>query len=593
MGRWFMLLLMGTLGVWRGSFLEAAQVPEGKVLNNFVLELLNVSPLPSAHSLQYDFANPRDGWVFFTSTAQVGKDARLAMALDEEPRQEIIVHTPGTPETREAMRFLGAGKHRLRIFGEGRASLQRLIVRSVPEILYCKLGYNPWVSRFGPYDWEFLQKHILPQVNTIVGTGSKKHAPFAAEWKARGGKWMVECSVPGVSGRKPSLPLEEVYNVWARNPGFQDPLLDGVIADEFLDRGKPHYPVWTAAIQRLAAEFPNKAFYPYFGGSQWLHTTEHGRTFVNAMIKLGFKLAWERYLPEQPTEAEAEAYIRRALKEATKAWAQTVPDLQRHLIVCLGVFSSFPLTLNHDPNVDFKVYLDMQFHHLATDPAFRNLYGIMDWTSGYMDEETVRWLGKLYRHYCLEGKRTHLSEEYGFRYRTEHLRNPDFAVGLTGWSVTPAEEGSMEARQLEGYGWTQGRWPRTKKGDTFLWMKRSAHRPNRIAQDITNLEPGRLYALKFVTADFQGLTQQKTEKALHALSIQIEGAEPVPERSFQEVIATRTVRGQWLNYHWRVFRARSSQARLVISDWASATEPGGPIGQELMLNFVELQPYLE
>jgi len=49
----------------------------------------------------------------------------------------------------------------------------------------------------------------------------------------------------------------------------------------------------------------------------------------------------------------------------------------------------------------------------------------------------------------------------------------------------------------------------------------------------------------------------------------------------------------WMNYHYRVFRAQTSTAHLSLADWADLTQPGGPISQELMVNFVELQPYLE
>ena len=46
-------------------------------------------------------------------------------------------------------------------------------------------------------------------------------------------------------------------------------------------------------------------------------------------------------------------------------------------------------------------------------------------------------------------------------------------------------------------------------------------------------------------------------------------------------------------YHWLVFRAKRDSAELTISDWVSDTAPGGPIGQEFMFNFIEIQPYLE
>ena len=46
-----------------------------------------------------------------------------------------------------------------------------------------------------------------------------------------------------------------------------------------------------------------------------------------------------------------------------------------------------------------------------------------------------------------------------------------------------------------------------------------------------------------------------------------------------------------MNYHWTVFRATAPQANLRITDWAAAGAPPGPAGQELMLNFVQVQPY--
>lgn len=47
-----------------------------------------------------------------------------------------------------------------------------------------------------------------------------------------------------------------------------------------------------------------------------------------------------------------------------------------------------------------------------------------------------------------------------------------------------------------------------------------------------------------------------------------------------------------MNYHWRVFKAKETTAKLTVTDWQDDQHPGGPIGQELMFNFVEVQPYL-
>ena len=39
--------------------------------------------------------------------------------------------------------------------------------------------------------------------------------------------------------------------------------------------------------------------------------------------------------------------------------------------------------------------------------------------------------------------------------------------------------------------------------------------------------------------------------------------------------------------------AKGESAKLTVTDWTSDKDPGGPVGQELMFNFIEIQPYLE
>ena len=47
------------------------------------------------------------------------------------------------------------------------------------------------------------------------------------------------------------------------------------------------------------------------------------------------------------------------------------------------------------------------------------------------------------------------------------------------------------------------------------------------------------------------------------------------------------------NFHRIVFRPKATTARLTISDWVSDNEAGGPAGQEIAFNFVEVQPFHE
>lgn len=46
-------------------------------------------------------------------------------------------------------------------------------------------------------------------------------------------------------------------------------------------------------------------------------------------------------------------------------------------------------------------------------------------------------------------------------------------------------------------------------------------------------------------------------------------------------------------YHYLQFRATSPTARLTLTDWQSADEPGGPVGQETIFSFVEVEPVFE
>lgn len=594
--------VMGTVAVkevtWSGPPSWPNAGPEVKVLNNLVTELLNVRPTASRAPKGYTFLNPREGWIFIASTAEVEHSGRVQVVLDSEGlRRPLIVHTERTARTQEAMRFLPAGEHRLDVSSEGQARLRHLVVRAIPELIYCRFPTTPHVREFGPYDRDFLERDVLCNVNTIVGSRQPQVTPFVRQWKEQGKKWLVECGVPGLR-REQTVTADEAFAYWSSNVAFREPAFDGLIADEFGGAPAEKYRAWTEAVQRLhdQPEFRGKTFYPYCGA---LFGDPASRAFIETVVRCGYRFAWEQYFREPPTEQAARDFLNTWFKGRMLGWRKAIPGCERHLIICFGYLSAPPESLNTNPSVDYKVWMDMQFNLVANDPAFWGLYGIMEYLSTYADEEVVRWAGRLYRHYCIEGHTEMLSQD---PYELTHLENPDFAEGLAGWTVSPAQEGSIAVKHLEGYGWLQGRYPRTSEGDTFLWLKRNGERPNVISQQIKNLQPGRLYSLKMYTADYQDLREGKSVKQRHALSIVIDKGELVREKCFQHVFANcyshhwgpfDAQHRAWMNYHWRVFRAKGRTAQLTISDWASATEPGGPIGQELMFNFIEIQPYLE
>jgi len=489
------------------------------------------------------------------------------------------------------MRYLTKGRHELRRKAGQPSQLLSLSVRSIPELAYAKFGAGPLVPEFGQYDWPFLKAHVLPNINVLVGGGKDDELPFIRQWKDMGRRWITEVGVPGL-GSGSSVTAQQAEKFWSEQSGMTDPLLDGVIADEFVDTGAGKYAAWTRAVQNMSTNktIRGKWFYPYFSAPP---ASEKTRAFLKAVMEASWAIAWEQYLPEPRDNDAPEAKLDRYLRKPVAAWREAMPGIEQHLIVCLGTFSLPPETLDVSPRANYKVYLDKQMNLLATDPAFSGLYGVMTYLSAYTDEETVRWMGKLFCHYCIKGNTNLLSTD---PYILTHISNPDFEDGLQGWTVDAAEPGSVAARKMDGFSWLQGRYPPTPRGNTVLWMKRSPRRPNVVSQKIKDLKPGRLYSLRMYSGDFQDLAAQQQ----HALALTVSGAEVLPRRSFQHVFANcyshhwspfDDKHRAWMNYHWILFRATGTEATLRISDWAGEREPGGPAGQELMMNFVEVQPY--
>src|ERR1043166_1477704 len=132
-------------------------------------------------------------------------------------------------------------------------------------------------------------------------------------------------------------------------------------------------------------------------------------------------------------------------------------------------------------------------------------------------------------------------------------------------------------------------------GDTFLWMKRSEKGPNTFSQPIKDLQPGRLYSMKMFTCDYTDLIDPKAKKMEEANkflgTVQLEGVDLDTKRSFNEMYSSTPEPKIpiWITYHWKVFRAKSKTANLLVSDWPE-DKSHNAFGQEQTFNFIEIQP---
>ena len=405
--------------------------------------------------------------------------------------------------------------------------------------------------------------------------------------------------MPKKSGDK-LITVDDAYKFITSHPAFKTADFDGLIADEF-GNSDPICVPYSHAWRRIRAdpEFAKKFYYPY---ANHFYTGPEGQEFMKTLIETNSAIAWKRYLKGQPDEPSARDFIHAELVGRAREYRRLCPGSLEHIIVCFGYFSAPPEFLNANPQGNYKTYLDMQFNLVANDPAFWGTYGLMTYLASYADEETVRWAAHLFRHYGIEGNTGPASKD---PYDSPHLVNGDFADGTEGWTLKPAYEGSMRTVHSPGFGWLQGRYPRTSEGDTALLMVRSKTKPNVLTQEIRDLEPGRLYTFRMFTGDYRDLSKEQK----HAVTVKLDNVGLVPGKSFTHICKNcyshhhgpfNREHRAWMNYHWYLFRAREKTSRVTVTDWGSdpstssgQAKPVGPIGQQLMFNFLQVQPYFE
>ena len=604
--------LVMAAGIWTGGAAPLVNtISEPVVLNNFVTMLVRVEEPPPGAEGTIGFRNPREGWILIRATASTGRGGSMRVALgslEGDRAEDLIEHTTGVGQTVEAMRHLPAGSHSLRVSLRD-VALESLTVRTVPVLLYATANYHPYMARFGRYDWGFLKRvGMLDSCNVMI---CGHPIPYSMrKWIGEGKQVVGHAGVPALRSDK-GITGDEAYTYWAAQPALTDARFAGAVLDEFY-AAEPclsKFPAYRQGMLRIVEEGRFNRPYLYLGDDDPPHRVGNAvnlRPLVEPLARAGCYFAFERYLQEKSTEEEARAFMHASLRNEMLEFHRYAPDFASRCIYVMGFLSAGALNLNNNPQVDFKVHLDMQFHLLATDPALAGLHGLELYLSGYCDEEYLRWGARLFKHYGIDGRRDRLTDD---PYMLAHIRNGDFAEGLQGWTVAAAEPGSVATRRVDGYGTVQGRYPRSDRGDTFLWTRRSEGRPNVVSQQIRDLTPGRFYAIRLITGDFRDPTICEP----HRVCMEVTGAEHVQVEDIQGSYPSRTSRTDvpnpvavwenrqkdeygrvrfWFNYHRYVFRAMASTAQLNIYDWYTPTYRKGVAGGEMMLNAIEVAPYL-
>ena len=585
----------------------AAAYDDVKILNNLVAELLNLRATQKEADGAYAFTNPRDGWIFISSTALTRGTDKVLLSLDSPaPENAAITHTSQTADTLDTMRLLPAGNHTLHVRCEGKARPTALVVRAVPEIIPVEVGYGraPLVPAYGPYTWDFLEKiNLLQSGNVLIERNpTPENAQHLADWRRQGKKVLAYYNVTWLKRKYDPVTTDAVVAEWSgpSSRGFHSPDYDGIVIDEWASMISPkEYVSFAEAIRKIAAnpKFHDRTISPYGGGR---FGRERAKPAVKACIDSGYKTAENMYIAEQPNEKAAIEVLNDRLRRNMLLYSDAFPDddYARHMIMNLGFLSGPPESSDIYPGVDYKVYLDMQMNQIANDPSFFGLYGFQWYHIGYVDEEVLRWAARLLRHYCIEGNRDRLTAD---PYLLPHITNPDFSEGVAGWTVKSAEDDSVSVRWMPGYGYLQGRTG-LNVGDTVLVTRRSTNAPNRISQTIRELTPGRAYSVTMFITDYQEYRSGKSADQPHHASVRLKNVNLLPENSFRVVFGSGLCGHEYgpfdrenqlyITYRRDVFRARSETADLTISDWTDDQNPEGPVGRNLAFNFIQVQPYL-
>ncbi|MBR2838337.1 MAG: carbohydrate binding domain-containing protein [Kiritimatiellae bacterium] len=551
----------------------------GKKLNSLVRRLLAADAKPGVANR---FSTACEGWIWIALSG--GADGAKEFKLDGK-----AVGAAAVGGRMEAMCRVPAGEHVLVADSAG-----ELVVNSIPTIMGTYFP-DPIDAPF--YAKEFALKHILPAFNTFsYGWNLAKIAKSDRAELDRLGReifgqtcrWNPRSS--GFNGRME--PSDHLAKRMLATPGMNDPRMSGLTFDEIAAVDLLEKQRFTGALRLLAdAERP---IWVWSSGVKY-DCNEINADYLSSIASAcrgSGRLMLECYARTAADEKSAAEYLQGLLDDNILRTEKMVPGFRRAAMIVNGAYTELGgYCTDCRPAADVKRFWDMYLNKLATSPVAEGLAGVGLYAIHRSEEEDLRWACRLFRHYAIEGRTDMLSDEYGFAYNPGHIRNPDFAEGLSGWTAVPAEEGGVGAAELKKLAASQGRRDLKAGGNKACRFRRSAKRPNVLSQKIVGLVPGRVYSVRVAVSDAKEVASGKWNPRKLAFGVEVRGAEDVTAKSAisrwgEPVRVART-----LNEITVVFKALAKDAELVFSDWESSGNPGGPVGEELVFNAVRVKPY--
>ena len=572
-----------------------------KRLNNFVSELVR-RPY-AAGDIVFTLARDTCMYVALSDT-----DAKVEAAFDGKPA--AFFNEAGRLE---AMRYLSRGRHVLSLRGDAQGEV---IVRSIKSIYRGALHKAARMSRnFTNYCYgeEFFREFgLFGGMNATsvhsAGTMSSTMKRLVEMMKERGVQVNHSYGMGAYDARRDVF---EDYLAYVTNQPSYVAGLDGQFDENSISlcqgaRSKANSTeVWWHAY---AQERKIDIFFS--DGAHALHRYPHlDIPELSAYINSGdgrSKMLAEVYYRSPETQADFDRIVAFA-KLQVKTMGDMVPSApSRFFYLFNGWMMIGGWTSWYSTGTDMRAFNAEMLRIFATDPDFSEMGGAAFSTPACY-EDFFRFICAMLRYYCIEGGTESFAKMNGMEIWPRHIVNGDFTCGFDGWTATAAEPGTLvpghrddigskwQGRQYpSGYAMPVGKRP----GCDFAVFTQSAKGPNVLRRKIVDLEPGRVYQLTCAVSDLatmnKGMDSMEFRKTkpvnIPYMGIRIEGADEIPE--LRHVFDDMGKYGKLCVFSHRVvFRAVTSEAEVVFSDWKAPGTPAVVAGQKTMLNYIGVYPY--
>ncbi len=561
---------------------------DAKKLNNVVSEIINIRNPRAGKVYKFELKDSHFVWIrvdcklFSYSKVKVLLDDRKAIIKGNARRcPNFAYNLP------EAMIYLSAGQHKVRIIASDLCELDRLRIHLVPEIhdyVYVEdLVYLYNRDSYRAFRWDWLKANGLLNYNVLATMKPFKDKSAIPLWEKRVGWWKSQSRRvifnTGLTCRnKPIDKVEQcTYEVWKKL--FSNSLCDGVIIDELV-RNKwtfDRIPYWLKAAERITNEYKDKEII-FFSFTSYDKREDYLLKTIPQIDRV--YLAPEHYFPEHQMD-EFDSWSGGNMRK----WISVSSKIPKECIIYLGCGNASTYA-GYDTryDIDYKAFLDRYVKYFAVDgKCFDGIRGIGFWKFNFLDEETYRYISALMRHYCILGREGLFYKE---PLRLRHIRNGSFEDDvLAPWEIRSEVPGQIEHIRLPID--KTSSWLRVPFGKKGLRIKLGGDAV--ISQNVKDLVPGKIYQVECYVFSLE-------HKDIYPVEVNVEGADVI--RRMVEVstkrrcVSTDNRKSKIVSYWNRfrlIFRANGSES--VLSIKIVPRESGSDKLKMVYIDFVQVQPY--